>query len=334
MGSRIVSVVRRYSGKTMTIMAVPSRDGAVRGFRVSYLSLLLLSVVLCLTALYFVVWSYCMVHRLRDAQMLLSMQRLDIVELQRTRKELERIVAEQNEQIMSFSRKTYFLQQKLSELEKQALEIRDVLAERKAQNSQNKWIAALELPELYLSTTHLPSGGPSEPLVWINVKDMAEDVIAQVSSRLPGTSAALEVLRDNAVEFRRIVSHTPSLRPTEGIMSSAFGYRRHPITGAWRMHEGVDIAAPLGTPIYAAGAGVVIHAGEKGGYGYTVIIDHDYGLTTLYAHMSKILVERGALVQKGDCIGLVGSTGVSTGPHLHYEVWVNGQPVNPLDYFD
>lgn len=335
MVSRAVRVVRRYSQESITIMAIPDRSGSVRSFRVSSLFLLLSCVGLCFAVICSAVWGYCIVHRLQHAQMILSMQKLDIVELQRSRRELGAIIVEQEKQIRDFAQQTYLLQQKLVELEEQTLEIRNVLAEKKSQNLDNQWISALKLPEINLSMMScLPSGGPAEPFIQTSMGDAAADAIARVSSQLPSTSAVLEMLRENAVKYQRIINHTPSLWPVKGLISSAFGYRLHPVTGQWRMHEGLDIASAYATPICATGAGVVIYAGEKGGYGYTVMIDHDYGMKTLYAHMSKILVQRGSRVDKGDHIGLVGSSGVSTGPHLHYEVWQDGSPVNPLNYLD
>ncbi|MQX38555.1 peptidoglycan DD-metalloendopeptidase family protein [Roseospira navarrensis] len=120
--------------------------------------------------------------------------------------------------------------------------------------------------------------------------------------------------------------------PIDGArLSSSFGMRHHPILGYSRMHTGVDFAAPTGTPIYAAGDGVVHYAGRKGGYGKYVQLRHNAEFATAYAHMSRILVENGQRVEQGDVIGRVGSTGRSTGPHLHYEIIRNGRKVNPLD---
>lgn len=121
-------------------------------------------------------------------------------------------------------------------------------------------------------------------------------------------------------------------RPVEGRLTSGFGMRVHPIFGVRKMHTGIDIAAPTGAPIRAADAGVVVEAGYIRGYGYTVIIDHGGGVATLYAHCSVLLVEAGREVARGQIIARVGSTGYSTGPHLHFEVRVNGEPVNPLSY--
>lgn len=115
-------------------------------------------------------------------------------------------------------------------------------------------------------------------------------------------------------------------------LSSDFGPRVHPVLGTARMHDGVDFAAPTGAPIRAAAGGTVVFAGPRGGYGNTLIVDHGNSLATLYAHQSELHVAEGAVVTAGQVIGAVGSTGMSTGPHLHFETRVAGVPVNPLLY--
>ncbi len=122
------------------------------------------------------------------------------------------------------------------------------------------------------------------------------------------------------------------IRPVEGRITSGFGMRVHPIFKVRKMHTGIDISAPAGTPIRAADGGVVVEAGYIRGYGYTVIIDHGGGVATLYAHCSALLVQEGQEVQRGQVIARVGSTGYSTGPHLHFEIRINGEPVNPAGY--
>jgi murein DD-endopeptidase MepM/ murein hydrolase activator NlpD len=120
--------------------------------------------------------------------------------------------------------------------------------------------------------------------------------------------------------------------PVSGRLSSGFGYRVHPIFGTRRLHAGLDVGAPTGTPIYAAKAGTVLSSGWRDGYGNTVTILHDGGIVTLYAHMSRTAASTGSTVSGGELIGYVGSTGWSTGPHLHFEVRVNGSPVDPRPY--
>ena len=126
---------------------------------------------------------------------------------------------------------------------------------------------------------------------------------------------------------------TPSIMPTKGWLSSAFAAERvHPILHLARPHEGIDVSAPMGAEIEAPAAGIVTDVKWEEGYGNMLTVDHGYGLVTRYAHCSKILVARGSRVKRGQKVALVGSTGLSTGPHLHYEVWVNGKPVNPMKY--
>lgn len=125
----------------------------------------------------------------------------------------------------------------------------------------------------------------------------------------------------------------PSIMPLSGEhMTSGFGMRWHPVIGGRRAHKGVDLAAPTGTPIHASADGTVAMAERFGGYGLYVQIEHGGALETRYGHMSRIAVAEGQQVHKGDVIGYVGSTGRSTGPHLHYEVRVSGTAVNPIPY--
>jgi murein DD-endopeptidase MepM/ murein hydrolase activator NlpD len=118
--------------------------------------------------------------------------------------------------------------------------------------------------------------------------------------------------------------------PCNGRITSPFGYRVHPITHVYKLHTGVDISVPTGTPIHAAADGVVVRAQWYGAYGYAVVIDHGGGVQTLYGHNSKLLVAAGAAVKRGQVIALSGATGYATGPHCHFEKRVNGSPVNPL----
>jgi len=127
----------------------------------------------------------------------------------------------------------------------------------------------------------------------------------------------------------------PAIRPIKNMynVTSGFGMRIHPILKTYRKHTGVDITAPRGTPVYATADGVISRQQAASGYGTNVLIDHGYSYQTLYGHLSKKVVKAGQKVKRGELIGYVGNTGMSLGPHLHYEVWKNGIPVNPVQFF-
>ncbi len=129
-----------------------------------------------------------------------------------------------------------------------------------------------------------------------------------------------------------LLASTPSVWPAKGWLSSRFGYRRSPFTGKKEFHRGIDVATRMGAPILAPADGVVTFVGRDGGFGRTVTIKHGYGLKTKYAHLKDALVKKGQHVKRGETIALVGSTGRSTGPHLHYEVHLNNVAVDPLRY--
>ena len=130
----------------------------------------------------------------------------------------------------------------------------------------------------------------------------------------------------------RLLQSTPSIVPVEGWFSHGFGWRNDPWTGSREFHKGIDIVADLGVDVTASAEGVVTHAGRNGGYGKTVDISHGFGYVTRYAHLSEILVRPGQRLRRGQILGRVGSTGRSTGPHLHYEVFRDSRRVNPWKY--
>jgi murein DD-endopeptidase MepM/ murein hydrolase activator NlpD len=146
-------------------------------------------------------------------------------------------------------------------------------------------------------------------------------------------AASFKEAADSLQSHRQRLAATPSIMPTQGWLSSAFSrMRAHPVLHISRPHEGIDVCAPQGSPIEAPATGTVIRAGWENGYGNVIEINHGYGIVTRFAHASKLLVNRGQQVTRGERVALVGSTGLATGPHLHYEVHVNGQPVDPLRY--
>jgi murein DD-endopeptidase MepM/ murein hydrolase activator NlpD len=177
--------------------------------------------------------------------------------------------------------------------------------------------------------------------VQLELKAEAESRIAKWEAELTAyaaeDSAIQQLIADSTASPIAVPAPAePSLLgyqwPVVGRVTSPFGYRIHPVYGTRKLHSGLDVGAPTGTPIAATSGGEVIFSGWRGGYGNAVIIDHGGGITSLYAHMSQLGVSEGTTVDRGDIVGLVGATGTATGPHLHFEIRLGGTPVDPAPY--
>jgi murein DD-endopeptidase MepM/ murein hydrolase activator NlpD len=163
-----------------------------------------------------------------------------------------------------------------------------------------------------------------------NLRGTAEQAERELQLQLASYDEINEAYKENKVRF----AHLPAMKPMEGFYSKHdFGMRLHPILNIYRMHEGIDIINEAGTPVYASADGTVDFTGRRGGYGLAVEINHGYSLKTLYGHLSKILVREDQKVKRGEIIARSGNTGLSNGPHLHYEVRINGVAQNPTEYF-
>ena len=156
---------------------------------------------------------------------------------------------------------------------------------------------------------------------------------ARISYQVKSYDAIEKLINNQAVKLSCIPAIQPISNKNLTRIASGFGFRIHPIYGIPKMHNGLDFTAPQGTPIYATGDGVVTTAGESSGTGNHVVINHGYGYETVYMHMVRIKARVGQHVKRGEVIGWVGTTGASTGPHCHYEVHVNGRPVDPVYFF-
>jgi murein DD-endopeptidase MepM/ murein hydrolase activator NlpD len=156
--------------------------------------------------------------------------------------------------------------------------------------------------------------------------------LAFVEYRAKRLATRLDQVEHRLEERLRWFSSTPSITPVKGIVTSGFGARRDPIHGAAAYHPAIDIAAPPGRPVHATADGIVTQAADLGMLGNAVTLSHGFGVLTRYGHMSRLAVEPGQTVKRGDVVGFVGNTGRSTGYHLHYEVHVDGEAINPLAY--
>lgn len=163
---------------------------------------------------------------------------------------------------------------------------------------------------------------------FLSMQVKLRDIENKVSIQEEELTKFSEYLSDQSA----LLAATPSLMPVKGWLTSGFGMRRDPFTRRLRPHHGIDIATRIGTPIVVPANGVVVYSGTKPGYGLVLVIDHGYGITTRYGHCSRFYVSQGVRVKRGMPIAAVGNTGRSTGPHLHYEVRINGVPVNPKKF--
>jgi murein DD-endopeptidase MepM/ murein hydrolase activator NlpD len=193
------------------------------------------------------------------------------------------------------------------------------------------------LPEIKMGERELGVGGPPPPTY--RVMSEAEQTAYHTESELDRLLKLSELeldsyeeVEESLLELKDRLQHTPSIWPTEGWISRGYGMRYDPFTGYKQMHHGIDIANNVGTPVMATAEGTVKWVGRNGGLGRMVTIDHGYGFQTRYGHLSEIMVRQGQQVERGEVIGLMGNTGYSTGPHLHYEVLRNNRSLNPKDY--
>ena len=180
---------------------------------------------------------------------------------------------------------------------------------------------------------------PSTLASGYQLEEIHKGIIQQMHKSLEGleTNTAIASISQNQLndflkKQKSILACTPSIRPTDGWFSSGFGYRISPFTNRREFHKGIDIATRIGTPIIAPADGFVVHVGKEGGFGRMIAINHGYNLKTRYGHLSKYRIKKGQYVKRGQIIGEVGNSGRCTGPHLHYEVHLNGVPVNPVRF--
>lgn len=227
---------------------------------------------------------------------------------------------------------------------------------QKTREADEQLRVLLKLPSRSGGPASEPEGpGSSDPSAGVGAggpdardrRNLVQGLLADPSAMQRGAAALRRESRESLASFREIERHlahrqrllraTPAGRPAPGWISSRYGRRPSPLAKRWgessqEFHSGLDIANAPGTPILATADGVVARAGWAGGYGRMVMIRHEGGYSTLFGHAARLLVRQGGAVKRGQAIAVMGTTGRSTGHHLHYEVWRNGRPVNPVAY--
>ena len=234
-------------------------------------------------------------------------------------------IKNQRRQIQEFAEEITTLKQKLVDLNNFENKIRIIANIEKKNENDGLFGIGGSIPEDIVA--QIPLSKKHNSLM----REMHEQ-INQLDLATAQQNSGFESLFKYIKEQHNILASTPAIRPATGWTTSRFGYRTSPFTGRREFHKGFDIANRKGTPIIATANGTVTFTGKKGSYGNIVVIDHGHGMVTRYGHTDKVLVKRNDKVKRGDTIALVGNTGRSTGPHVHYEVHLNGIPVNPEKY--
>jgi murein DD-endopeptidase MepM/ murein hydrolase activator NlpD len=298
------------ASKKITLFLVPDGTGRVKQLRVSGFLLVCLFTLLSLSVIAF----FLTIHAYSE----ISVKIPRLAELQREN-------GLQKEQLLHMARKIDQFTQEMSELRKMDHKLKAMVN-----------LETIEGDEQFRGV------GGSDPSLLDPKKTVAKvdrELVRAMHRSLDNLNSDIESSKEDKAGLRKflenqkiLLASTPSIWPSKGWLSSGFGYRDSPFTGEKEFHKGIDISTRTGAPIVASADGVVSFTGWDRGYGRVVVIKHGHGFDTKYAHLKKSIVKKGQHVKRGETIGLVGSSGRTTGPHLHYEVHLNGVPVNPIRY--
>ena len=298
-----------HDANTVTLMYVPAEAGRIRRFnlRTSWLRWSVLLTLVLSAAIGTLTADYVRVRH-------------KLVELGELRSE----TAEQREQIVAYSEKIEEITEHLDRVSQLDRKLRVITSLDPAAPLPLPGIGGLEgsliephqLSRVTRETRHR------------RMTEMLDQLGAAASAEADSLTALITHLENETARL----SSTPSISPTQGWITSTFGHRVSPFTGAREMHKGLDIAGRVRTPVVASADGKVIFSGRRRALGNAVILRHGYGIETIYGHLSELSVEVGDQVKRGQKIGLMGNTGRSTGPHLHYQIQVQGTPVDPKNY--
>ena len=310
--------MRRY-----TIVIIPDSKSGSKRYSISYRSL---TIGKLLAGIFLIVTGYALADYIHMRTLRSSY--LQALQDDRALKGEARILMSSLDEVRSSLRKVKEYSAKLAEitnLQTQSLTKRTGLSS--IANSGSNPNSNIE-PVKYEHKSSVPGNVDLDRLVF-------KPVFARLDAiTLNSQKGALELQQiiSRLSQQKTLLASIPSLAPVDGWVTSSFGQRSSPFTGEPTIHKGIDVAAPVGTPVYAPADGVVIFSGKRNGFGNFVMIAHGYGIATGYGHNAQNLVSPGQVIRRGDQIATVGQSGRSTGPHLHYEVAVNGQVIDPKKF--
>lgn len=308
-------------GKKITFLVLNNNETIHKHFKISKFFIISFLVILmtAFTGAGYILYDYIKIQK----------HLYEKTALDRKVAEQKQEISKQRKQIQTFASKIYFLESEIEELHNFEKKIRTIA------KLENTKISETEQDEAFGIGGSVSEGLDNEMVL----EEVHTDLVLRMHQQVQHIElAALNQKESFESLFKSLenqitaMASTPSIRPTKGLITSTFGYRKSPFTGLRDFHSGLDIGAKIGSPVKATADGKVTFADRQGYLGKLVVIDHGHGLITRYAHLSKILINCGDIVKKGEIVGKVGNTGKSTGSHLHYEVHLDGVPVNPLKY--
>lgn len=244
------------------------------------------------------------------------------------------------DQMSLITAENHILKQEISTLTARMQKIQRGLESLSARDNELRLL--VDLKTIDSDTREAAAGGSEDPGTTTLVSSEASDVmlnshrlIDQLEREVKLQQVSYDAILRRYEYNKEFFAHLPAIKPMRGYYSiNGFGMRIHPVLRVYRMHEGIDIITDVGNDVYATGDGVVRYAGRtQGGYGAVIEMSHGYGYSTLYAHLSRVMVRPGHAVKRGELIAKSGRSGLVSGPHLHYEVRYNGRKQNPVDYF-
>jgi len=325
----------KWGKRSLTFMVIPDASRKVVRFRISTLLLYITPIailsIICVTLFVHLENVKTALEKERLASELADKKQL----YEQTLHHKDATIAQLQSEILDIAEQTEDVKLKVNELKRLEEEIRDVTASEKEEKDKGKGqVSIASVPEPRMETRGM--GGRNEELSGQDTEtliSMTKNELSKLDQEASELIASISISKDALIEHLRLMRITPSIWPTISYdTSSSYGYRRDPFTRKMAFHSGIDISGNTGDPIFVTAEGIVTSVGYDRSYGYNVIVKHASGLQTRYGHLKKYTVKVGQLLSQGEQLGLLGSTGRSTGPHLHYEVIKNGTIIDPMPY--
>ncbi|HKL11634.1 MAG TPA: M23 family metallopeptidase [Clostridia bacterium] len=313
----VFNLLRRWKREKFTFVIISHENSKQKDFSLSKLFVYSGTLAVSFSALFLAISSFVLFNINEDLTNEVFSSREKTNNLMAVNKSYE-------EQIDSLKNNAVIVSEKLDELNVLEYKIRDMVGLKLSEKESTSSDLAKPLSRSADRTVNIPENNN------IYVPEDSNEIIDLIEDEkhtIDKFSKDLEIRLD-------FLDARPDLMPATGRLTSPFGFRTHPITGKKDYHKGIDIANNQGTKIFASGSGVVTYVGYNSGYGRMVIISHGYGYKSVYAHLKSASVKTGDSINKGDLIALMGSTGISTGSHLHFEIHYNGKQINPLNVIE